>query len=336
MHPQQWRLMPVPFELTAARERGRAITPQEQASYEEAYRSGPALPVDAATDALLRVLDEPFETTPEMVAQYQANGFIHIRQVLPPVVVDVLAEDIRRHTMERNPLKGKPMEERATYSKAFIQVGGVWRHGGLSERFSFSRRLAGIAADLMQTEGTLLHHDQALFKEPGGGYTPWHCDQQYWPLDAESEQQAVSIWVPLQDTSSEMGPIMFAAGSHQAHDDRFHHLPISDESEESIWEHVRTAGFPVVPLTNVSLGDVSFHSGWCLHRADGNATQRFRDAHTMQYVGSKMRWNAAFQGGLLGHGHAMDFMAPPHQGGSLREAGVPLLFLRDQSTPAKL
>ena len=36
---------------------------------------------------------------------------------------------------------------------------------------TFVTVLSGIAAELMQAEGTLLHHDQALFKEPLGGYT---------------------------------------------------------------------------------------------------------------------------------------------------------------------
>ena len=30
-----------------------------------------------------------------------------------------------------------------------------------------------------------LYHDQALFKEAGGGITPWHQDQHYWPLDTD-------------------------------------------------------------------------------------------------------------------------------------------------------
>lgn len=51
---------------------------------------------------------------------------------------------IREHTMARhNPTM--PLSERAVYQRAFIQVGGIWRHGGLSERFSFSRRLGGAA-----------------------------------------------------------------------------------------------------------------------------------------------------------------------------------------------
>ena len=40
-----------------------------------------------------------------------------------------------------------------------------------------------IATELMQTDGARLYHDQALFKEAGGGITPWHADQYYWPLN---------------------------------------------------------------------------------------------------------------------------------------------------------
>lgn len=28
-----------------------------------------------------------------------------------------------------------------------------------------------------QVDGVRIYHDQALFKGPGGGHTPWHCDQ---------------------------------------------------------------------------------------------------------------------------------------------------------------
>lgn len=185
-------------------------------------------------------LDDPFPVTQEMISQYQQDGYIQIKGVLPPSLVQLLGDAIRAHTMERNPRKGTPLDERSTYNKAFIQVGsphrflpsrcspltsgcsellyaaqvgGLWRHGGLAQLFSFSRRLAGIAADLMQAEGTLLHHDQALFKEAGGGHTPWHCDQQYWPLDAESECPATSCWVPLVDCPLEMGPLQVCAAA---------------------------------------------------------------------------------------------------------------------------
>ena len=47
----------------------------------------------------------------------------------------------------------------------------------------------------MQVEGVRFYADQALYKEPHGGYTPWHCDAFYWPLATD---KAVTAWIPLQ------------------------------------------------------------------------------------------------------------------------------------------
>ena len=47
----------------------------------------------------------------------------------------------------------------------------------------------------LKVEGVRLYADQALYKEPHGGYTPWHCDASYWPLATD---KVVSAWIPLQ------------------------------------------------------------------------------------------------------------------------------------------
>lgn len=88
----------------------------------------------------------------------------------------------------------KPLEERDTYGKAFIQIGNVWEKDESVRQFVLARRFAKIAADLMGVEGVRIYHDQALFKEPGGGHTPWHQDQIYWPLDTE---HTITMWMPL-------------------------------------------------------------------------------------------------------------------------------------------
>lgn len=56
-----------------------------------------------------------------------------------------------------------------------------------------------------------LYHDQALYKEAGGGPTPWHADQYYWPLTTD---RVVTAWVPLQPVSPDMGPLAFAERTH--------------------------------------------------------------------------------------------------------------------------
>jgi ectoine hydroxylase-related dioxygenase (phytanoyl-CoA dioxygenase family) len=147
------------------------------------------------------------------------------------------------------------LEERGTYGKAFLQLFNLWREDEEVKELVFSKRLAQIATDLMQTEGVRIYHDQALFKEGGGGITPWHADQYYWPLETD---KTVTAWIPLQATPLEMGPLEFSAGSHVIEAGR--DLEIGDESEAQIQQNLRVTDFKHV-IEPFDAGEISFHSG---------------------------------------------------------------------------
>ena len=85
----------------------------------------------------------------------------------------------------------------------------LWTHDERVRAFVFARRFARAAAELMGVAGVRLYHDQALFKEPGGGITPWHQDQFYWPLDTDAH---VTLWMPLVRVTPEMGPMTLRVG----------------------------------------------------------------------------------------------------------------------------
>ena len=150
-------------------------------------------------------------------------------------------------------------------------------------RFVWSRRLARIAAELMGVDGVRLYHDQALYKEPGGGITPWHADQYYWPL---SSDRTCTVWIPLQETSLTMGPLSFAVGSHRFAWGR--ELEISDESEAALKSALAGQGF-TLSQAPYRLGEVSFHSGWTFHRAAPNHTQATRRVMTIIYMDADIR-----------------------------------------------
>lgn len=57
-----------------------------------------------------------------------------------------------------------------------------------------------------------MYHDQALFKEPGGGPTPWHQDRFYSPLTTEN---TVTMWMPLVDVPAGDGVGLRLAPSRQ-------------------------------------------------------------------------------------------------------------------------
>jgi ectoine hydroxylase-related dioxygenase (phytanoyl-CoA dioxygenase family) len=145
------------------------------------------------------------------------------------------------------------------------------------------KRLARIATDLLGTTGVRLYHDQALYKEQGGGFTPWHADQYYWPLASED---CCTAWIPLQKTSLEMGPLAFSAKSHQFSYGR--ELKISDESEVKLQEALKNAQFDYV-AEPFDLGEVSFHYGWTFHNAGPNTTEKPREVMTIIYIDEHMR-----------------------------------------------
>jgi ectoine hydroxylase-related dioxygenase (phytanoyl-CoA dioxygenase family) len=222
-------------------------------------------------------LDKPFPLSGTQVEQYAKDGYIKLRSVISPEVLGAYEPEITGKVIELN-TQHLPLAERDTYGKAFLQIENLWRHSQIVEGFVRSTRLARIAAELLRVRAVRLYHDQALYKEASGGITPWHRDQYYWPL---STDKTVTVWIPLQDTPAEMGPLTFAAGSHRSSNGR--ELVISDESEETLADFVASAGYHVDDAP-YSLGDLSFHAGWTIHRAGPNTTSTPRRVMTIIYM----------------------------------------------------
>lgn len=227
-------------------------------------------------------LAEPYPLTEAQITRFREDGFIKLKDVFDAETLDACGRVITDLTMAAAS-ELKPLEERDTYGKAFIQVGNLWQRSDKAKAFSFSKRLARIATELLGTAGVRMWHDQALYKEPAGGFTPWHVDQQYWPM---SSGQSVTAWVPLQAVPLDMGPLCFGKGSHLKNIGR--ELAISDESERLIREAIRAQGVVEV-YEPYDLGEVSFHYGWTLHRAGGNTTDSPRRVHTVIYMDRDMR-----------------------------------------------
>lgn len=231
-------------------------------------------------------LDTSYPITSDQVQQFDQQGFIRLGGVLSPDEIAQYKDEISSKVFELNTMH-LPLEERSTYHKAFLQVTNLRKESELVDQFVRSRRLAQIAAELLQVDAVRIYHDQALYKEPSGGVTPWHADQYYWPL---SSDRTVTIWIPLQDTPLEMGPLEFAVGSHTF--DYGRDLNIGDESERRIQTAVEAEGFPV-DREPYQLGDVSYHLGWTFHHASPNESTAPRRVMTIIYADADIRPVAA-------------------------------------------
>ena len=227
------------------------------------------------------ILDQPYDLTKSQINFYKKNAFIKLKEVLDKKTISYFNQLITNKVNELSK-HSIPLEKRNTYGRAFLQIFNLWLKDTKIKPLVFSKRLGQLASDLMQVDGVRLYHDQALFKEAGGGFTPWHADQYYWPL---ASSKTITAWIPLQATSIDMGPLEFSAGSQKILIGR--DLSISDSSEKIIQKNLTLNNFPHI-VDAFDLGEISFHSGWIFHRAGANTTSQTRKAMTIIYIDKNM------------------------------------------------
>lgn len=237
-------------------------------------------------------INEPYVLTEKQIESYQKDGYIKLKNVLTPDEITFYNSVISKKVNEMNSVD-IPLDKRDTYGKAFIQLFNLWQEDNDIRELVFSKRLGQIATELMRVEGVRLYHDQALFKEPNGGITPWHADQHYWPLSSE---KTITAWIPLQFTPLEMGPLEFSAESQTILAGR--ELSISDESEDIIGKKIRLNNFKHI-IESFENGEVSFHSGWIFHRAGANSTSKMRKVMTIIYMDKNMKLKEPRNSGQL-------------------------------------
>lgn len=224
----------------------------------------------------LPTLDSTHEITPEQTAAYQRDGHILLRQIASLGEIEPYRKLISERVMTSDKAK-VPLKDRDAYSQAFVQISNLWEESPEVARFVMARRFARVAAELMGVDGVRLYHDQALYKEPGGGPTFWHQDQYYWPL---ATPNTITLWLAMVDVPIEKGVLTFASGSH--HDGLLCKEAISNDSDTAIRAIVKERGFPISQQA-MQAGDATFHSGWTLHYAPGNQSGSVREIMTIIY-----------------------------------------------------
>ena len=231
----------------------------------------------------INLLNNTIEIDAALAQSFKRNGHAVVRDLASAQEVGKYLPAIKSATQL---LRGdeRPMSERNTYGKAFIQSMNLWTVDSVAREFVMAKRFAKVAADLMGVDGVRLYHDQALFKEPGGGITPWHQDHVYWPLDTTN---TITMWMPLVDVPNEIGSVVFASGSHERGD--LGGNEIGDNSQLHFDRLIEREKFDLVSYSPMRAGDASFHAGWALHGAPANETATMRSVMTIIYFADGTR-----------------------------------------------
>lgn len=219
----------------------------------------------------------------KQIEEFRINGHTLTPGLLSPEEIkdyrDVIIQVADKYNTEK-----RRLEERDTYGKAFLQILNLWQLDERVKQFVLSKRLAKVAADLLGVKSVRIYHDQALFKEPGGGHTPWHQDQFYWPLDTPN---TITMWMPLVDIDIDMGMLTFASRSHN--DGLIFDTEISDESEKVYKRYITEKSYIITRAVEMKAGDATWHYGFTIQQAPANNSTVRREVMTIIYMADGAR-----------------------------------------------
>ncbi|BAZ48789.1 putative phytanoyl-CoA dioxygenase [Nostoc sp. NIES-4103] len=230
-------------------------------------------------------LSSEYPVTSENIRQFQEQGHILLRGVVSQVEIDAYRPNILK-AMQRNLEENHAIEKLVKGNQEnWIYINNLWSLDEITRRFILASRFGQIAAQLLGVDAVRLFRDQTYFKKPGGTDTPWHQDGYFMPLDTD---KIITMWLPLVDVTPEMAPMSFVTGSHRG----AKYLGTSTPQPEKMQEFAQSIiqrGYEITSYGSLGAGDVTFHSGWTLHSAPTNKSDRTREVLVIVYYADGAR-----------------------------------------------
>lgn len=163
-------------------------------------------------------------------------------------------------------------------SLPFLQFFNTWRNVTSVQQLAFD--LGDAASILMNVSSVRLYQDSIFWKRAGDGPTPWHVDARMAPFDTS---HMITFWISLQEeiTSS---ALVFCSKSHADFALPFWNDFDSSPEYQRLEERYQYSTVDYMPI---HLGDVTVHSGWTLHCADGEEGEDDRVALAISYVDAR-------------------------------------------------
>jgi len=253
--------------------------------------------------------------------QFRRDGHVLIRGLLDPALVRALRPGIRAAFERNRPTQDEVSRPRTAYEEAFVQVVNMGLREPEVRALTWSPVLGAVAAALLGVEGVRIFVEDAMFKEPGRGHTPWHQDGSCLPMEP---RRMITAWVPLVPTGLHAGRLRFVPGSQ-----RLGHLgpvDISEETDAAFGRLIAEQGLAVAENPPMEPGDVSFHDGATIHGALPNTSGEMRELMAIHYFVDGARI------GLLDNDtrrNLVQHLAPELQTGDPAQAAVwPLVHRR--------
>ncbi|AOY80535.1 phytanoyl-CoA dioxygenase family protein [Moorena producens JHB] len=222
-------------------------------------------------EELQKELAEPYPISEHQIQKFQTESYLRIKNLLSPGALYLLRQELKQVFDQH--YKFDP-------NRQFSSREMMWLESDIAKEFVLSQRLGQLAAELLQVSSVRIYHDDFLCKEPGGGRTPWHYDGHHYPI---ASNNVGTMWIPLQPTPKEMGPLELAKGMDsyklvkEIPFDKF-----SQGHDRAIAEMLQARGI-IIDREPFQLGEITFQHSLNVHGAGANRTTEQRIAFGISY-----------------------------------------------------
>ena len=148
-------------------------------------------------------------------------------------------------------------------------------------KYCFNEKILNIIEQLIGENFALWN--SSFFAKPAlNGYaTPWHQDGQYWPIRPLA---TCSVWLAIDDATSENGCLKFIKGSHREKKLKKHKINKSEKltlNQELLkTEYIEKNSVDLI----LKRGQISLHDVYMVHGSDENKSPNSRRAMTMRFM----------------------------------------------------
>lgn len=237
--------------------------------------------------------------TPEQVATYERDGFVHPVQVLAPAEVAGWRGELEAWEAAR----GAPIDF-PEKSKSYLLFN--W-----ADQLVHHPKVLDAVEDLIGPD-ILVYHSTLFLKEAHTpAYVRWHQDSTYFYLEPHLH---VTAWVALSDATVQAGCMRALPGSHRwgafAHDDRPDPLNMIKRGQgiSDRFDHETGTMMPVMA------GEMSLHHTDLVHASGANDSDDRRIGYAISYIPAHVRPTGQIKpSALLVRGRDHGHFAPEHR-----------------------
>ncbi len=121
-----------------------------------------------------------------------------------------------------------------------------------------------------------------------GRRTPWHEDSAYWKGRFDRMDQIITIWLALDNSTTENGCMGVVPGTHV---NGFSEYEDVDTKESTFGEEIKAESVDLdkVVWFELNKGECSLHDGRIIHGANANKSPNRRCGYTMRYFSLDMK-----------------------------------------------